>query len=135
MLNVFTGRRPDLTPAQIVSGIPILAELLHSFGVYSLSQAQQDSLSKTVVWGLGLLGADTVVRAARNHADAKRDAAVLNNSAEPPDAVHGGPDATAPAEAPLEPEEIEALDEELDRVGDEPELEEPPEVPDTKPGA
>lgn len=58
--------RPAITPAQIIAGIPIIAELLHSFGVFDLSQAQQDSLSKTVTWAFALLGADAVIRVGRN---------------------------------------------------------------------
>ena len=59
-------KRPDITPAQIVSGIPILAEFLHAFGVYDLSLAQQDSLAKVATWGLALLGADAVIRLGRS---------------------------------------------------------------------
>lgn len=59
-------KRPDITPAQIVSGIPIIAEAAHAFGVFDLSQAQQDSLSKLVIWSLALLGADAVIRLGRN---------------------------------------------------------------------
>jgi hypothetical protein len=59
-------KRPDITPAQIVSGIPILADLLHTFGLYSLSAGQIDSLEKATVWALGLLGADAVIRFGRS---------------------------------------------------------------------
>lgn len=61
-----TAKRPDITPAQIVLSIPILAELLHSFGVYVLSQAQQDSLSKAVTWALVLAGSDALLHIGRN---------------------------------------------------------------------
>lgn len=39
--GVTSGIGPDISPAQIVSGIPILAELRHCFGVYTSSQAQR----------------------------------------------------------------------------------------------
>ena len=65
-LTVQSPERPNITPAQIVSGIPILAELAHSFGVFDLSQAQQDSLSKAVLWAMALVGADAVLRVGRN---------------------------------------------------------------------
>jgi hypothetical protein len=77
MLNVFRGQRPDITPAQVVSGIPILAELLHSFGVYDLSQTQQDSLAKAATWALALIAGDTILRVGRGHAKARVDAAAL----------------------------------------------------------
>lgn len=64
--TVVAGKRPDITPAQIVSGVPILAECLHAFGVYDLSQAQQDSLGKMVTWALVLLGSDALIRVGRN---------------------------------------------------------------------
>ena len=65
-LQVQSVERPNITPAQIVSGIPILAELAHSFGVFDLSQTQQDSLSKAVLWAMALVGADAVLRVGRN---------------------------------------------------------------------
>lgn len=84
VLDIFRGKRPDVTPAQVVSGIPILAELMHTFGVYDLSQAQQNSLSKAAVWALALIGGDAVLRAARAHSDAKVNAAALSSGVEPP---------------------------------------------------
>ena len=49
-----------------MSGLPILAELLHAFSVYDLSQAQQDSLNKDVTWALVLVGSDALLRIGRN---------------------------------------------------------------------
>ena len=65
-LTVHSPERPNITPAQIVSGIPILAELAHSFGIFDLSQAQQDSLGKAVTWAMVLVGSDAVLRVGRN---------------------------------------------------------------------
>jgi hypothetical protein len=65
-LQVTADNRPAITPAQIVSGIPIVAEALHTFGVFNLSQAQQDSLSKLVLWSVALVGGDAVIRFGRN---------------------------------------------------------------------
>ena len=59
-------RRPDITPAQIVGMIPLLAEFAHSFGIFTLSQPQQDSLSKLVLGAIGLFGADAIIRLGRN---------------------------------------------------------------------
>ena len=58
--------RPDITPAQLVAGIPLLAELAHSFGVFTLSEAQQDSLEKAILWAIALVGFDAVIRFGRN---------------------------------------------------------------------
>lgn len=65
-LKWLRGEFPDITPAQLVSGIPIIAEGLHVFGVYDLSQTQQDSLSKMVAWAVGLIVGDAVIRVGRN---------------------------------------------------------------------
>lgn len=114
------GHRPDLTPAQLIAGIPILAELLHSFGVYDLSQAQQDSLGKTVTFCFGLLGADAVVRVGRNLKDARVESAALSKSSEAPTGpidpaqpngeASQGTVAVAPAEESLDPEEISDIE-------------------------
>lgn len=85
MLEVFRGKRPDLTPAQVVGvlvgGVPIVSNLLHVFGVFDLSHEQSQALQDTLTWGgvfAGLLfGSDAVLRSARNHADAKVEAAAL----------------------------------------------------------
>lgn len=58
--------RPDITPAQLVGLVPLLAEFLHAFGVFDLSAAQQDSLSKLVLGAVGLFGADAFIRFGRN---------------------------------------------------------------------
>lgn len=58
--------RPDITPAQIIAGVPVLANLLAAFGVYSLSTGQQAALTDTLTWALALLGADALIRVGRN---------------------------------------------------------------------
>jgi hypothetical protein len=58
--------RPDITPAQLVGIIPLLAQFLNAFGVYHLSQAQQDSLMALTLGAIGLFGADAVIRLGRS---------------------------------------------------------------------
>jgi len=58
--------RPDITPAQIIAGVPVLANLLAAFGVYSLTAGQQAALTDTLTWALALLGADALIRVGRN---------------------------------------------------------------------
>jgi hypothetical protein len=96
MRSAFAGRRPDVTPAQlvglVVAGVPVIATLLRAFGVFDLSQEQEDALSSAVGWACGfgavLLASDAGLRAARNAADSRRDAAALaapvTPHAEPP---------------------------------------------------
>jgi hypothetical protein len=85
MSSILRGNRPDLTPAQVVgvlaAGIPILANLLHAFGVYDVSPEQQQALQDAVTWGGVLAGvlfaADAGLRASRNAADSRRHAATV----------------------------------------------------------
>jgi hypothetical protein len=85
MLSIFQGRRPDITAAQLaavlVAGVPVIATLLNAFGVADMTRAQQDALADAVTWsavvaGL-LIGGDATLRAARNIAVAKTDAAAI----------------------------------------------------------
>jgi hypothetical protein len=104
MLKIFQGLRPDVTPAQLVAlfvgGVPVIATLLHVFGVYDLSEEQQDALTKAIQWGglvaIALFGADAGLRAARGHAAAKVDSAAISVKSEPP----VGPTAPAPTATP-----------------------------------
>lgn len=59
-------KRPDITKAQIIGMIPLIAEFAHSFGIFTLSQPQQDSLTKLVTGGIALFGADAIIRFGRN---------------------------------------------------------------------
>jgi hypothetical protein len=89
MTNIFSGKRPDVTPAQVaavlVAGVPAVATLLSAFGIYELSKDQQDALAGVLTWsavlaGL-LIGSDATLRTARNVVDAKRDAAAFAGAA------------------------------------------------------
>lgn len=65
-------KTPNITPAQYLGMVPLLLEAAHTFGVFTLSQAQQDSLTKLVAGGLALFGADAVVRFGRAVGNAVR---------------------------------------------------------------
>lgn len=65
----FTGFRPDITPAQIIAGIPIVAKFLAVYGVWSPSPEQQNGLSDLLTWAFVLIGADAAVRIGRNVGD------------------------------------------------------------------
>lgn len=68
-MNWFKGNRPDITPAQIIAGIPLIANFLAAYGVWSPSPEQQARLSDLLTWGFVLIGADAAVRVGRNVAD------------------------------------------------------------------
>ena len=101
MTALVRGQRPDLTPAQvigvIVGGIPVIASLLRAFGVYEASPEQEQALQNAVTWGVAAAGllfaSDAGLRAARNVADARRDAAVLAAPGAPRVAVEGAEEA------------------------------------------
>jgi hypothetical protein len=102
MNQIFRGKRPDVTPAQVaavvVAGVPAIATLLSTFGIYELSNDQQDALAGVLTWsavlaGL-LIGSDATLRTARNMVDGKRDAAALASASA----------AAAPATPPLDDE-------------------------------
>ena len=85
MFDFLKGRRPDITAAQIgaglVAGVPGVATLLTAFGVADVNAAQQDALSGAVTWSAVLaavlIGGDAALRATRNLADAKTNAAAM----------------------------------------------------------
>jgi hypothetical protein len=115
MTTPFSGRRPDITPAQIaavlVAGVPVIATLLSAFGVADMSRVQQDALTAALTWcgvlaGL-LVGGDAMLRSARNHADARRDVAAMT----------AGAARLAPSGAGEDPE-VDALEADLVVAGD-----------------
>jgi hypothetical protein len=64
--GVIAGLRPDITPAQDRRRHPDHRRPADSWGVYTLTQAQQDSLSKAVTWAIALVGGDALIRLGRN---------------------------------------------------------------------
>ena len=120
MTNVLRGKQPDITPAQlvgvIVAGVPVVATLLRAFGVYDVTADQQQALQETVTWG-GVLGgvlfaSDAGLRAARNHADARRHAAALSAPTGPhvlPEVDEEDESDAELADAPLDVAEVNGL--------------------------
>lgn len=58
--------KPDITKAQLVGAVPIVAKLLSAFGVYTLTGAQQEALTLALGGGAALFVADAVIRFGRN---------------------------------------------------------------------
>lgn len=61
-----TPKRPDVTLAQKIAMVPIVAEFLHAWGVFTMSAAQQDSLQNVLYGAIALFGADAIIRFGRN---------------------------------------------------------------------
>lgn len=74
----FTNITPDITAAQIAGAVPVIAEMLHSFGVYTLTAAQEGSLTKAIWFAIGLVGADAAIRIGRNVGNAPAKAAAAH---------------------------------------------------------
>lgn len=104
MFGIFRGQRPDITPAQAIGAIfAAVGPALVLVGVH-LDPTQVDALDQLKFVGLGLFGADAVVRVGRNVADGRTQAAAMTAAA------------TAPAIGSGEPATV--LDDEVHRVAD-----------------
>ena len=57
---------PDVTKAQLVGAVPIVAKCLSAFGVYTLTTDQQEALTLALGGGLALFAADAVIRFGRS---------------------------------------------------------------------
>lgn len=98
MLEIFRGRMPDITPAQLVGlllpGVAVVATLLRAFGVYDLNAEQIAALEDVLKWGAIAGGAlflsDAGLRASRNAAESKVEAASMKG----PENVQAAPGAT-----------------------------------------
>jgi hypothetical protein len=64
-MNVLKGRRPDITAAQIVSGVPIICTMLAAFGLWEPTEEQKDALTAAVVWAVALVFGDSALRIGR----------------------------------------------------------------------
>lgn len=105
MFDSMRGRRPDLTPAQLLASLPTLAALGHVAGLYELSKEKRETLAHTIPWSLALIGADAFLRLGRN-------VGTRRAWDEPVDSIEGGFDLLTP---PTEEELAEA--ERLETIG------------------
>ena len=69
--SVLGGIRPDLTPAQLLSGVPVICALLASFGVWDPTEEQQQALEAAVLWAAALVLGDAGLRAGRSLAHSR----------------------------------------------------------------
>ena len=117
LFNVFGGKRPDITPAQVLGALAAAVGPACSLAGVDLSTAQLAAVDDLKIIGLGLIGADAVLRIGRNVKDGKVEAAGLVAPGEPPIGPVGAEvpyeapleGVSAPMEAPLDPAEIDGL--------------------------
>jgi hypothetical protein len=72
MIGLLRGHethRPSITPAQGIAGVPVIANLLAAWGIFTPTAAQQSSLSDLLNWAFVMIGADAIVRVGRNIGD------------------------------------------------------------------
>jgi hypothetical protein len=81
--TVVGGRRPDITVAQILSVIPVIAGLLAAFDVYEVNDEEAEALKFAILWGIALIFGDAGLRAARNFSTARRDVAAIYTASDP----------------------------------------------------
>lgn len=62
---------PDITKAQIVGAVPVIANLLAAFHVYTVTAQQQHALELAIGGSIGLFIADAVIRFGRSVNKAK----------------------------------------------------------------
>lgn len=58
--------KPDITKAQLVGSVPVIANLLAAFHVFTVTQQQQQALEVAVGGSAFLFIADAVIRAGRS---------------------------------------------------------------------
>jgi hypothetical protein len=95
MKGLTQGTMPDITPPQLVAlviaGIPIIAQLLHAFGLYDVSPEAQQALSNALTWaGVlagSLIGGDALLRTGRNLRKGAVEAALVSDPAVTPENV------------------------------------------------
>jgi hypothetical protein len=59
-------KRPDITPAQIVAGVPVIADLGHAFNIWNFTASQQHAVTKAILYACVLMGADAAIRLGRS---------------------------------------------------------------------
>jgi hypothetical protein len=62
---------PDITKAQLVGSVPVIANLLTAFHVFTVTPQQQHALELAVGGGVGLFIADALIRVGRSLNKAK----------------------------------------------------------------
>jgi hypothetical protein len=103
-MSIVSGRQPDVTPAQIISAVPVVAGLAAGVGAWDPTAEQSRIVRGAMLWASALVVADALLRVGRGAA--ARPPAV----SPPPADILGHPDAVASGTLgpPVEPGE-EAL--------------------------
>lgn len=69
MLNGSPTNRPAVTIPQLIAGIPLIANLLAAWGVFTPTASEQSTLTDLLLWAGALIAGDAVIRVGRNIGD------------------------------------------------------------------
>lgn len=73
MFRFARGRRPDVTPVQLIASVPLVVALLAAIGLFDLSSSELEALTKAVQLAFVMLGADALIRIGRNVAAVRQE--------------------------------------------------------------
>ena len=88
-MSIIGGRQPDLTPAQMISAVPVIAGVVAGMGGWDPTKEQSRLVRGAMIWSAALVAADAFLRVGRGAA--ARPPAV----APPPPDLLGHPDVAA----------------------------------------
>jgi hypothetical protein len=90
-MSIIGGRQPDVTPAQMISAVPVIAGLAAGIGAWDPTNEQSRLMRGAMLWSAALVTADALLRVGRGAA--ARPPAF----APPPPDLLGHPDVAASA--------------------------------------
>jgi len=104
-MSILSGRQPDITPAQLISAVPVIAGLAAGVGAWEPTAEQSRLVRGAILWSAALVAADAFLRVGRGAA--ARPPAVAPAPAD----LLGHPDAAASGSLgpPVEPGDEELV--------------------------
>lgn len=67
-MSIVSGRQPDVTPAQLISAVPVLAGLAAGIGAWEPTTEQARLVRGAMLWSAALVAADAFLRVGRGAA-------------------------------------------------------------------
>jgi hypothetical protein len=67
-MSIISGRQPDVTPAQMISAVPVIAGLTAGIGAWDPTEEQSRLVRSAMLWSAALVAADAFLRVGRGAA-------------------------------------------------------------------
>jgi hypothetical protein len=67
-MSIIGGRQPDVTPAQMISAVPVIAGLAAGIGAWDPTEEQSRLVRGAMLWSAALVAADAILRVGRGAA-------------------------------------------------------------------